>query len=95
MLIKVLHKMEALYHCGKVRYHNATILQLKIAKQMNNTESKYTIEWLRGFKELENLSDIEATLTLSSLKELAETILSLNRQNMNELENENILKQAA
>lgn len=95
MLIKVLHLIEALCYCGKVRYARITILQLKIANQMNNTELKYTIKWIKSFNGLENLSDEEALNAIASLQELKNTILELNSQNLNDLENENLLQQAA
>lgn len=87
--------MEALCYCGKRRYPRITILQLKIANQMNNTELKYTIKWIRSFNGLENLSDEDALNAIASLQELKNTILELNSQNLNDLENENLLQQAA
>ena len=79
----------------KVWFLMSGILQYKIAKQMNTTESKYTHEWLRSFKGLENLTDEEATLAISSLQEFTTTIMSLQSHNMNDKEIDLKLKQAA
>lgn len=49
---------------------------------MNKEENKYSNEWIRKFQGLENLTDEEAAMAISSLKKLLGCVLSLERQSM-------------
>lgn len=64
--------------CAKVHLLDIATLQLQIAKQMEIINTKYTKEWLRAFKGLENLSDIEADEAIKSLLSLQTTLMSLS-----------------
>ena len=64
-----------------------TIGSLYIKLQtMNKEENKYSNEWIRKFQDLENLTDEEAAMAISSLKEFLGCVLSLERQSMLDIE---------
>lgn len=84
-----------MYKCEKVAFGKVAILQYKIAKRMNNNENKYSIEWIKGFKGLENLTDEQAKTAIESLQSLTTAVIALNSHNMNDKESEIKLKQAA
>ncbi len=83
MLINLFDIMAKGSGCVKVRFLKSRILQLQIAKQMEIINTKYTKEWLRAFKGLENLSDIEADEAIKSLLSLQTTLMSLSLDSAN------------
>jgi hypothetical protein len=59
---------------------------------MNNTDAKYTSDWLRQFKGLENLTEDEAQSVIISLKSLQSTLMALDLNRLGTLEQKEIIK---